>query len=387
MRYLHTPAVVAIFVMLTAGCVPATQAEPVTLEDLNEKFVQNFQHNTIGGHDDDGYGAVFAWGLSYQMMTLNLLYEVTGNTQYIDTHMSVAEQVLNLRDVDLADEHGRDAYVDYQRDRVMPAWGTGNYSGGKHTCWAVHAGMIVFPLARLVRLVREGGEDTRPYVDRANSFIPKLKAAMDAFDDEWRAGPEEGMGYYIFPNGNPMPLNQQNAPGRAFFALSEITDEPKYLQRAQQLAAFMKTQLTHIEDGDYYLWRYGSKPGGQPGTGEDISHGAINAHFVYLAWRHDATFTDTDMQRLTRTFSECLYLGDGRFRGALNPATTSTKRMSAIARWTYLAQFDPLVRQQFLEFVSVQLEGDAAALNTTLESMAYGYLKRAQQLRSDAAEE
>ena len=72
--------------------------------------------------------------------------------------------------------------------------------------------------------------------------------------------------------------------------------------------------------------------------------------------------------------------GPGKERARLDPGNTGNERMNSMSRWTFLAQFDPLVEEQFLTYVAAQQNRDIPGLDPTFGSMAYGYLKRAQQL-------
>lgn len=371
--------------LAAATCVPQNAVQATTLDEFGRLYSVSTYHTTVTfpSSDDAGYGSPLAWGTSYVMLTLNLLYEVTGDTAYLEKLLEIAEQAFRKRDIDLAAAAGNQArYTDYQRNRVLKAWGTGSYSDGKYTCWAVHAGMVCFPIAEAVRLVRAGGEKTAAYSERAEALVPLIEEALTEFDAEWRDGPEAGQGYYVFPNGSILPLNQQNAPGRAFLVLAELTGKQEYRDKADKLAAFMKSKLTHVEDGDYYLWAYSpGSPTGAPGRGEDVSHAAINAHFIYLAWSYGSVFDDTDMARLTRTFTDALYLGNGQFSGTVGGTAANDKYTPQLPRWCALARFDPRVEQYMLEYVAAHPKDGPGALGTTTGAMAYGYLMRARMLR------
>lgn len=382
---------IAISLLFTAtACVPQDIPKAPNLDELGRLYDVSTYHAgvTFPSSDDAGYGSALAWGTSYVMLTLNLLYEVTGDTAYLDRQLDLAERAFRKRDIDLAAATGDQAkYTDYQRNRVMKAWGTGNYSKGQYTCWAVHAGMVCFPMAEMVRIVRAGGEKTAAYSTRAEALVPLIEEALTEFDSEWRDGPEVGQGYYLFPNGSILPLNQQNAPGRALFVLSELTGKQEYRDKADKLAAFMKSKLTHVADGDHYLWAYSPKtPTGPPSSGEDVSHGAINAHFMYLAWSYGSVFDDTDMARLTRTFTDALYLGNGQFAGTVGGAAANDKYTPQLPRWCALARFDPRVEQFMLEYVGAHPKGSPGALSNTTGAMAYGYLMRARMLREQDAQ-
>lgn len=389
MRTISRIVIALAAVSLLSSCA-AQQAAAPTLEELGEMHVENLLAAVaMPEADDRGYGSPLAWGMSYRMMTLNLLYEATGNTQCLDKQLDFIGQIFTKRDCDLAARYNDpEKYKDYQRSRVMKNWGTGAYSKGEYTCWAVHSGMVLYPMAEFVRIVRAGGEATATYAQQVEQYVPLMEEAIKEYDSEWRDGPEAGQGYYLFPestsslSGQILPLNQMNAPGRALFALHDITGKDEYREKAEKLAAFTKSKLTHIEDGDYYVWAYWAKPpDAPPSRGEDVSHAAINAHFMYLAWEHGASFDDTDMARLTRTFTTGLYLGDGQFSYSVGGRKSNDKYTPQLPRWTFLARFDPAVEDYMLAYIGAHPQGQPGALGTTTGAMAYAYLLRARHLR------
>ena len=332
--------------------------------------------------DSDGYGEL-AWGTSYGMMALNVLYEATGDTKYLDRQARVIDEVLARRDCDLAAKYGPERYIDTQRRRVLDAWGTGHYSNGKHTCWAVHTGMLAYPMADFVRIVRRGGAALLPYREKAESFLPKIEAAIREFDEEWREGPEQGMGYYVFPGGAILPNNQMNAPGRALFILSDLTGRREYRTKAEKLATFFKSKLTHVPEKDCYFWAYSQgKPDGPPGQGEDVSHAAINAHFAYLAWEHKAAFDDVDMQRLAHTVTKGVYLSQGQLSATLGGSKPNNSLTAQIGRWGFLARFDPEVERVICDYVAAHPTD--GALQGTTGALGFAYLLRARVLRAQS---
>ena len=363
------------------ACVTYAQAPPefdfLKLADERVAALDQF-----ADRDKDGYGEL-AWSLSYGMMALNVLYEATGDTAYLDRQLRVIEGLMARRDTELAARLGEAGYVDYQRGRVLASWGTGNYSGGKHTCWAVHTGMLMYPAADFVRLVRAGGEATARYSDSAEGFVPLIEQAIGEYDAEWRDGPQEGMGYYVFPGGSILPNNQMNGPGRALVLLHELTGKPEYGDRARKLAAFFRSKLTHVAEGDYYLWAYSQGADAPAGRGEDVSHAAINASFMHLAWQYGVGFDDTDMARLCRTLTQGLYLGNGQFAETLGGRTAGTKYTPQLGRWAFLAVFDPRVELHLRQFMAAH-PGLMEAGGTT-SALGFAYILRARRQLEEGA--
>ncbi|HQK94853.1 MAG TPA: hypothetical protein PLD23_15190 [Armatimonadota bacterium] len=374
-----------LFALMTSAVRAAPGASagppPYTFRLLAERHLRSL--DALPDMDADGYGEL-AWGVSYGMMALNVLYEATGDTRFLARQADLVERVLGKRDSNLAAAHGSEAYVDYQRGRVLRSWGTSHYSAGRHTCWLVHAGMLLYPMAEYVRLVQAGGDRTRPWLDRARRVVPAVEETIAEFDAEWRDGPQPGQGYYVFPSGDLAPNNQMNAPGRALFVLADVTGKTEYRDRARKLAAYFRSKLTHVADGDYYIWAYSQQtPDGPPGRGEDVSHAAINAHFAYVAWEHGASFTDTDMARLARTLTHGLYLGGGEMAATLGGREPNDDYTGQCGRWGFLARFDPLVETAIRDYIASHPR--SGALSGTTGALGYAYLLRARGLRGAVA--
>jgi len=118
---------------------------------------------------------VYAWGEAHLQYAYSLQFEATGDPRYLDVLVSRFRRLLALRD----DRVGR---RDELRGRVMPAWGSVRFSTrppfeGKSTCWAVHAGMILYPAARFVRMVQADPGLSRRYAGPVAEF---RKAITDA---------------------------------------------------------------------------------------------------------------------------------------------------------------------------------------------------------------
>lgn len=369
------------FLLLTMVLLPvlcqAQELPPWDLRALADANLKGF--DKLPDMDKDGYGNL-AWGVSYGMMALNVLYEATGDIAYLQRQADLIGQILDKTDTKLAEKYGAETYQDYQRKRVLNAWGTGGYTAGEHTVWAVHAGMVLYPMAEFVRLVRAGRPQTAALGARAEAYLPRIEAIIKEFDSEWRDGPTAGMGYYLFPNGENLPNNQMNAPGRALFVLYDLTKRPEYRDKAWKLAAFFKSKLTHVTAGDYYLWSYWNKPPeSPPGTGEDTSHAAINAHFLYLAWQHKAGVDDQDIARLSRTFTVALNLGPGLIAAGLGNRTHNPTYAAQAGRWGHLARFDPQVERMLYEYE----QAHPKAFSWTTGALGYAYLLRARKLRAE----
>lgn len=284
-----------------------------------------------------------AWGESYLLMSYVRMYEATGETKYLDKFVGRFRAVLSLRD----DKKER---RDVLRNRVMPAWGTGDYTNGKWSCWNVHAGMITYPAARFARLVKER-KGLEAYAGAAREFTAAIEETVAAYDPEWHDGPNPDEGYYAGPSlgGKHLPLNQQNAIGRTCIELAEVTGKAAYRERASKLAAFFKRRLKLRDDGAYE-WAYWAalQPPYEQGR-EDISHAAINIDFAFRCYEAGIVFTREDMERFAATFLKVVRKPDGRISDTVAGAG-SGRYAAQIGRWGALASIQPEVARVIREY-------------------------------------
>lgn len=330
----------------------------------------------VGGLDAEGYGDT-AWSLAYALEALTVLHEATGDRAYLEAVLLTSERLMMKRDHLLAAGAAPDRFRDYARGRVMKAWGTGRYSGGRHTCHLVHHGMLLYPAAEAIRLVRKAGASARDLRARADALERQTREVLAEFDAEWREGPARGMGYYVNPEGAVLPNNWQTAVGRVFLALGDRRSR----ERAGKILRYVRSKLTLDQKRDCWLWAYSQRgPDGPAGVGEDISHAAITAHFLYLCWERRAGFSRRDVERLARTFTRVIHAGDGAMRGFLSPtASTETSYSAACGRWAFLARLDRTVEdaiRAFLQRSPNGLAGPTGALSFAFLARASGSGRR-----------
>ncbi|WP_298330645.1 hypothetical protein [Haloactinopolyspora sp.] len=215
--------------------------------------------------------------------------------------------------------------------------------------FAVHTGMITYPMASFVRIVRASPtlRANPRYRAKAEEYLTAVRAAVAVHDREWREN-DLGEGYYVWLKGSPQqwdgceqPINQTLGLGQTIAELAIATGDQTYRHRAEAMARMFSGQLT-ADAGGAYLWHYwptfghlyrGYEKTGSPETDvsaynpnmlsratqyEDISHAAISVDFAVLAFRGHLGFTGQHMARLARTFTQ-------------NVATTSE---GAATAWT-----------------------------------------------------
>ena len=296
--------------------------------------------NVAGGdwyRDADNESATLAWGESYVMMSLASMFRATGDLLYLDRLAHHIEGVLAHRD----DHRG---VADY-RGVSGACWRNTSYQpAGQPYCYAVHSGMIAYPMAEFARLVAEHrldaelAPDGETYGAKAARYLDAARQTAAYHDDEWNPA-----GYYVFrPSatfldyaGRDQPLNQSNAMGRLLLALHAATGETAYRDKAVALATRFRAQLSTDAAGAY-LWNYWG--GSYDPYGEDVSHAGINIGFAALAASHGVTFGPADLDRFAATFVEHVYRDDATFSDYVGGGTVNgSGYRPQVGRWTLLA--------------------------------------------------
>jgi hypothetical protein len=353
--------------------------------------------NVAGGdwyRDSSNETATLAWGESYVMMSLASMFRATGDPLYLDRLARHIDGVLARRD----DARG---VADY-RGVSGACWRNTSYQpGGEAYCYAVHSGMIGYPLAEFARLVDRSGlreepsPDGETYGTKADRYAAAAREVVAYHDDEWDAA---GW-YFVRPSasfisfaGRDLPLNQSNAMGRLLLALADVTGEAAYLDKASALATRMRAQLTTDAAGAY-LWNYWG--GAYAAFGEDVSHAGINVGFAAMAADRRVVFDSADADAFAATFTEHVYIDDATFSdfvgggsvndssyrpqigrwGLLTPARTAVYTAirdafdrdyppdgigsgSVLLGWAYLAEFEPPLCAHFFYSVDWETRAD-----------------------------
>ncbi|MEQ7125242.1 hypothetical protein ABN034_12045 [Actinopolymorpha sp. B11F2] len=220
----------------------------------------------------------------------------------------------------------------------LPAHGTFSFAS-QPVIFAVHTGMITYPVAAYVRTVYDDPKLRKDphYKGKADEYLAAVTAAVTVHDDEWRES--DGLGYLQWPKGMPVPydgteqpVNQSTALGQTYAELAAATGSARYRSRTRAMARMVATQLT-VDSDQAYVWTYWPKFGvmyegfaktgspdtdvsaytpayGSGGVGaqqiEDLSHGAISVEFAALAFREKLAFDGSDMARFARTYADNL---------------------------------------------------------------------------------
>ena len=183
--------------------------------------------------------------------------------------------------------------------------------------YAVHDGMIAYPIARFIELGLRGAGLKDRYAARADAYLRTIETRILEKQERYWLEVTPGMGAYRSTEGacerspnRVLPHNQYLALGRAYLVLKDVSDNPLFLERATQMAAHFKRYLQ--ETGDAYTWAYWDwTEAGQAGqsSAEDTSHGHIDIEFVVEAYRRGVVFTEADLQRFARTLTEQMWNG------------------------------------------------------------------------------
>jgi hypothetical protein len=322
-------------------CLAVTAAPP-SAHATSARWAYEAAYVNVNGGDwyrtADNETATLAWGESYVMASLAAMFRATGDPLYLDRLFWHADGVLASRD----DARG---VADY-RGVSGACWRNTSYqAGGEPYCYAVHTGMIAYPMAEAARLVRAHGleaevaPDGETYGDKATRYVEAAEAGAAFHDFEWDAA-----GYYAFPDeafmgasaGRDQPLNQSNALGITLLVLHELTGDAGYLEKATALAARFRDQCTVAGDGAL-LWNYWG--GAYSAAGEDISHAAINMEFARLAAEHGVVFGAADVEAMATTFVNRIYVDDATFADHVGggAAVNGSSYRAQVGRWAPLS--------------------------------------------------
>lgn len=314
------------------------------------------------------------------------------NTRYNRT-ATFADLTMNPADADYAvrrvyAEPAEPLYVTVRDVRATPTAAENPATGTfpllcKPVVFAVHTGMITYPIASFVRIVRQSPTlfHNPRYRAKAAEYLAAVRAAVAVHDWEYREN-AAGEGGLIWPKGQPLPwdgceqpINQSVGLGQTLVELAIITGDTQYRRKVTAMAKMFARQMT-VEANGAYSWRYWQNNGlvyngfaktGSPETDvslftpeglgakqyEDTSHGAIDVEFAVRAFRARLGFTGLDMARLAHTFTRRLALTDAAGQPAIYSGLGATSIGNAAVahqapRWMQTAPWDEGVHRHNL---------------------------------------
>ena len=140
--------------------------------------------------------------------------------------------------------------------------------------------------------------------------------------------------------------------------LWRLTGDARYYDKILRLATRFKRSLKLTPEGAY-VWLYWQRPGVYQvsGTGEDISHAALNVTFAHDAFQTGLVFDEEDMRRFARTLAALVLRSPARsvrdacgrefelpnISDAVTGGAAVNGYWNAVIRWFELARFDPEV--------------------------------------------
>ncbi|WUJ69781.1 hypothetical protein OG809_32365 [Kribbella soli] len=243
--------------------------------------------------------------------------------------------------------------------------------------FAVHTGMITYPIAIFVRIVLSSPALRRRYLRKALEYLVACREAVAVHDWEYRDG-----GHLIWPKTQPLaydgceqPLNQSVGLGQTLVELALATRDREYRRKVAAMGRMLAGQFT-VDAGDAYLWHYWPTGGriydgfvktGDPDTDvsvftpsggparqfEDVSHGAIDVEFAVRAFRAGLAFTAQDMGRIARTFTQNVVTTDADGLPVIHTTVAGTtvgapSVAQQAPRWMQANAWDPQVHAQCL---------------------------------------
>lgn len=313
-------------------------------------------------HDNDN--GDLAWHEGYLMQAYLQLYRGTGEVRYLQRTLDHLEQVLVQRD----DRSNRKDY----RGRSEATWISTKFSEGEPYAWAVHTGVLVFPMADWAAIVlndtalhaqlsTSSGEFAgKQYKTVALLLLEEAKASLAAHEDQWVKDPfgwdgsDSIFGSYrhrsdaVFMNcANTLyPLNKNHAMGLAYLALYKATGELTYRERVERLANDFHRALKLNSKDELYKWRFwGNYPYCHADRVEDISHAGLSVDFAVLCAEADIVFQEKDLQRLANTFMWRVYRNPGSLANHVDGVDLAVQQpnqwVEQGARWLRLATIEP----------------------------------------------
>ena len=301
-----------------------------------------------------------AWGLSYQMMSLNEMYRITHDIKYLNANLRIIQAVLAARD----DKHD----IKLWTGEVAPAWGCNSYAERGRAIFAVHTGIIVYPILDCLLLERDARDGIGKNSELFRNLVADAEKSIAFHERQWRNGPARDEGHYVGLNqekvleGKPLPGNRLSSMGRALWVSWKLTGNKVHYDHAIRLGKYIKHRLALGDDGAYY-WSYSlpetvDKPLENPGAkSEDSSHGTLTVSFPVLLASEGKVFNKRDMTRFGRTVTH----GLGRMGGGVllgNVAGTADSNPAYIAYpayWLAFAHAVPEVRPRILDFYLINI--------------------------------
>jgi len=319
-----------------------------------------------------------AWGEGYMQNALLDLYEISGDTTLIDEMVKRVDTMMGTM-WDVPPENvlcNRSVYQD-----GFLGWGSTYYdSRGYYQEYILHDGMIIYPMARLIRYIYNDSNLWRVYGQKADYYLNRIESNIIAkWYVNWDGNPmKSGIELEYWGGFRKIPNNHYLVFGAALIILLDLTTNPHYsaqntdfpsfyLEKATDMGNYFKSNLTLWQHVNAYVWGYWNH---YVGGVEDFSHGYVDMLYVFEAYYKGIVFDLTDMQRFTNTFLRLIWNGDINspvLSGTVDGQSTDNQGYFSWV-WPSLCEFDFLVwevvhayHERYYENSSVTLRKEGTA--------------------------
>ncbi len=333
---------------------PPTLTEYATPQRFDERFMGDPLEKALGSvSNQQGNNA---WGLAYWMNGYNEMYRATGDPKYLAANLRCIDSMLAARD----DKQGLVLWT----GATAPAWSSEKYAERGRAVFAVHTGMIVYPMLDALVLLRDAPDLLSPESDHYKAIQRQALEALAYHDRQWVDGPGEGEGHYVgidqedILEGKVLPGNRLSAMGRALWAAWKLTGDEAHRNRAIALGQYIKRRLGISADGAYY-WEYWlpDEPVTDPVereevNGEDTSHGQLTASFPIMLAAEGVVFDEADLRRFGLTvLNGIARRNDGILYGNVTGSPGSNpNHVSHPYGWLHAVPAVPEVKDRLLDF-------------------------------------
>ena len=275
------------------------------------------------------------WGLSFRMQSLSEIYLATENLKYLQALHRFVKAALDARDDMLNLEL-------WTGQVAAPVWSALGYARGRdgRAVYAVHTGVIVYPILDFLLLSREEMSFDELSDDDFNAILTAAQQSLDYHESQWVDGPSAGEGYYVgkdqevHQEGYVLGANRVSAMGRSLWLSWKLSGNERHRDHALAIARYIKHRLPLAEDDDAYYWHYYLRPGDPRGLKlpkdelrkyvkkhmnpgnyafEDTGHAALTLAVPVIMAADGKVFNEVDMARLGRTVTR----GFGRLNNGI----------------------------------------------------------------------
>ncbi|MGI6685257.1 MAG: Ig-like domain-containing protein [Bacillota bacterium] len=322
---IHKQKWIYILIALTLifTSLPFSAAQAVSLSEVEQLFNRFDTRNNGNWYKDyNNENGALAWDESYVMRGYLEMYQATKDTKYLDKFIVHGDSVLKQRD-------SVRGVKDY-RGLSLPAWRGGpRYTGnGTYKIFDVHTAMIAYPFAQFATIVNHNS-GLSSYKSYADKYLKAAKDAAAVHDAEWIETATE-----MYLN---RPFNMIFSFGSLYLEIYQASGEAVYKNKAVKIANHFRNNLTVDSSINGYLWKYmRTRDYGY----EDLSHGAMDIDFAYLAYKNSINFNATDMQRFGNTVQKKLIKADGNIANRVDGSGTSSNQ-NFIGLWLNLHSWAP----------------------------------------------